>query len=213
MLLSAPCVRPRTTGAHAARARQAGAPFAFCQYLLAGCLLFVSPAAGVAAQPETCPNPRVGDVAVAIETPEAGATVSGVVTVEGSMTAPEPLFRVELFVGDARRDAMFLDPPATEARFSLRWDASSRAPGPATIRVVACGGSPDEGLLVRGEAAVDVMVESTAAPRTGGTLGQEPVRSKDLEWAPAWVGLTFGIAGLAGFVYALRQAWHDPQNR
>jgi hypothetical protein len=142
-------------------------------------------------------------VEVQLSLPEAGATVSGLVQVDGSVTASEPVFQVELFVGEARRDVVVFEPPVAEASFTLRWDATSRAPGPATIEVVACGGTPAEGSLIRGQGAVDVVVEASAAgARTGGTLSQ-PVGSKDEEWAPAWVGLTFGAAGLVGLAYAL----------
>lgn len=138
--------------------------------------------------------------------------MSGVILVEGTVRAAEPVFQLELFVGDARRDFVAFDPPVSEASFSLRWDATSRAPGPATIRAVACGGIAAEGSLIRGQATVDVMVEASAAgARTGGTLSQQPVRSEGVEWAPTWVGLTFGIAGLGGLVYALRQSPLDRQ--
>jgi hypothetical protein len=176
-------------------------------------LVIASPvASATAAQIQTCPNPREGDVSVQITLPAGGDVVSGVVAVEGSVTASEPVFQVELFVGEARRDVAVFDPPVAEAPFSLQWDAGSYAPGPATVRVVACGGAPAEGSLIRGEGAVDVAVEATpAGAPAGGALSRQPVRSSGLDWAPVWVGLTFGMAALAGLVYALRQSPLDHQ--
>ena len=139
-----------------------------------------------------------------ITSPEPAATVSGMVKIEGTVESSAPVFRVELFVGDARKDASFPNPPSPAASFSLVWDASNRPPGGATIRVQACGGQPAQGSLVRGAAAVDVkVVASTAGPRAGGTL-QPAGDEDDVSRGPLWVGLVVGVAGLAGLVVASR---------
>lgn len=110
------------------------------------------------AQPATCPAPDEEGAAVVISSPEAGAEVSGRIEVSGSVESGTALFQVELFVGDSRKDFAFVDPPVTATDFTLAWDASAAAAGPATLRVVACAGSAEVGRLVRGSATVDVQV-------------------------------------------------------
>ncbi|MEA2826689.1 MAG: hypothetical protein QOG43_1128 [Actinomycetota bacterium] len=115
------------------------------------------------AQPATCPAPGDEAATVEITSPEAGTDVGGRVEVHGRAEAPTALFQVELFVGDSRKDFVTIDPLATTADFVLAWDSSAAKAGPATLRVVACGGSADAGRLIRGTAAVDVQVVVQAA--------------------------------------------------
>jgi len=120
------------------------------------------------AQPATCPAPGEEAATVVLDAPEPGVDVGGRVQVSGRAESPTALFQVELFVGDSRKDFVFVDPPALTADFTLTWDATAATGGPATLRVVACGGSAEVGRLIRGTAAVDVQVvaQAAAAPRT-----------------------------------------------
>ncbi len=120
------------------------------------------------AQPATCPAPGEEEATVEITAPEGGTEVGGRVEVQGHAEAATALFQVELFVGDSRKDFVTVDPLATAVDFTLAWDSSAAKAGPATLRVVACGGSADAGRLIRGTAAVDVQVvaQAAAAPRT-----------------------------------------------
>jgi hypothetical protein len=134
-----------------------------------GSILLVGLLPGLAgAQPATCPAPGEEEATVEISAPEVGTDVSGRVEVQGHAEAPTALFQVELFVGDSRKDFVIVDPPAVAADFTLAWDSSAAKAGPATLRVVACGGSSDVGRLIRGTAAIDVQVAAQAAapPRT-----------------------------------------------
>ncbi|HEX7275878.1 MAG TPA: Ig-like domain-containing protein [Acidimicrobiales bacterium] len=125
--------------------------------------------AATAAQPATCPSPEEDASTVVIASPEADADVAGRVEVTGRVESPTPLFQVELFVGDSRKDFVIVNPPVTTTDFTLVWDASAVAAGPATLLVVACGGTADLGRLVRGTATVDVQVG-----------GSEPAPSRTL---------------------------------
>jgi len=161
--------------------------------------LLAGPAAS-AAQPETCPVLGPEAITVEIIAPEAGTTVSGAVRVEGRVTSTEPVFRVELFVGDARKDVTTLGP---ESSFTLLWDSSNRPPGPAPLRVLACGGQPAQGSLVRGAATVEVTVAaSEAGPETGGIVVPTDDRADGAGGSPLWVGLVVGVAGLLGLGFA-----------
>ncbi len=133
--------------------------------VVAGSVLVPGPAR---AQPATCPAPGEEAATVVLDGPESGIDVSGRVEVSGRAESPTALFQVELFVGDSRKDFVFVDPPALATDFTLTWDSTAAPAGPATLRVVACGGSAEVGRLIRGTAAVDVQVgaQAAAAPRT-----------------------------------------------
>ncbi len=122
------------------------------------------PSAPASAQPTTCPTPRDAVASVVVAGPEAGAVVSGRVEVTGRVEAPTALFQVELFVGDARKDVSYFNPPVGAADFTLAWDATLFTGGPSTLRVVACGGSTDGDSLISGTARVDVQVEASPGP-------------------------------------------------
>jgi Bacterial Ig domain len=161
-----------------------------------------SAAVGAVRQPETCPSGGAEPVAVVISAPEPGLTLSGEVRVEGTASSFAPVFRVELFVGDARKDVAFSDTGSTETGFTLVWDTGSHPPGPATLRVVACAGSPEQGSLARGESAVDVIVAAPAeGPGTGGVI-TPAAEEEDVSRRSLRVGLVVGVAGLVGLVLA-----------
>lgn len=194
-----PVVARASIGAGFRRATIAGAA------LLATGLGPSGAAASVARQPETCPNPGPEAVTVAIAAPEAGATVSGVVAIEGTVESAADVFRVEVFVGDARKDVAFPNPPSKTAPFTLTWDSGNRPPGPATIRVQACGGQSAQGSLVRGVATVEVNVVASAGPPAAVAL-LPAGDGDDVSGGPLWVGLLVGVSGLAGLAVASRAA-------
>ena len=115
------------------------------------------------AEANTCPTTRSDAARVTIASPAGDADVSGTVEVTGRAESVVPLFQVELFVGDSRRDIAYLDPPAEATDFTLRWDTAATKSGPATVRIVACGGSIEGLSLVQGTASVAVNVQSSPA--------------------------------------------------
>ena len=171
--------------------------------------LLIAGATGAApayAIPNTCPTTGPDAGAVNITDPAAGATVRGQVTVRGRASAPGGVSRVDVFVGEALKDVQAFDPPQTTVQFELRFDAAAVPAGRATVSVVACGGTAAS--AVRGIASVDVQVDSAAA-----TAQQQPAQLSVVDRAPdrpdrgtgpLWVGLVFGVAGLAGVGAAMR---------
>lgn len=156
------------------------------------------------AQPVTCPSTGPDTGRVTIVEPAAGAVVSGRVTVRGSAASPVDVARVELFVGDARKDFAVFDPPARNGTFVLAWESGAAPPGPATLRVVACGGGQGTVPLARGAAAVAVEVPPSSpqpppAPLTPVTAGDPAVTRAG---GPLWVGAAVGLSGLVGLAVA-----------
>ena len=167
------------------------------------------------AQPVTCPStgPDTGQVSLA--EPAPGAAVSGRVTVRGSASSPVDVARVELFVGDARRDFAVFDPPTRSGTFVLGWDSAGAPPGPATLRVVACGGGQGTVPLSRGIGSVAVDVRASSPRPVPAPL--TPVTSEDPDApgdrGPLWVGLAVGVAGLAGLMMAAGYRPGRPRTR
>lgn len=170
----------------------------------AGVFLGPAPAGGaaLAAQPATCPSPEEDAATVEVAAPEAGADVAGRVEVTGRVESPTGLFQVELFVGDSRKDFMVVDPPATTTDFTLVWDASGARPGPATLLVVACGGSAELGRLVRGTATVDVQVGASAAG-PGRTLVDVPPEDDSIPGPSLVAGAVIAVPAAACLFFAL----------
>ncbi len=156
------------------------------------------------AQVDTCPAPGPDAGRVILTEPAAGSPVSGRVRVRGSASSPVDVARVELFVGDARKDFAVFDPPTRSGTFVLTWDTAGAPAGPTTLRVVACGGGRGQTPLARavGSVAVDVRnsgpapVPAPLTPVTRGTRSSPPGRG------PLWVGAVVGISGLVGLVVA-----------
>ncbi|HUR23980.1 MAG TPA: Ig-like domain-containing protein [Acidimicrobiales bacterium] len=187
-----------------------------------GALLVVAATFGVslglqlppaAAQPSgTCPTPGVGEASVDVDSPRPGSQVQGVVVARGKVSAPRTVSRVELLIGRSLVDSRTF-PATSSTEFSLTWDASRAAAGPATLKVVACGQGVG-GLLVEGSTTVNVEVSATLPS----TTGAEPAPSRTIgvpgRLLPAadevsdprprrlWVGLVVGLFGLAGLVFA-----------
>lgn len=157
-------------------------------------------AARAGAQPLTCP--AVGDavVDVLVDSPAEGAEVSGGVEVAGVAAGPEPVFQVELFVGEARKDIATFDPPVAEAAFTLAWDATAAPAGPATLVVVACAGDPATGSLVEGRQEVAVEVVPGADPLP--TWRLVPTAGDDSEGAPVLAGAVMAVPAVAALLYA-----------
>ena len=154
------------------------------------------------AQQDTCPAPGPDAVRVTLTEPSAGAAVSRPVTVRGSVSSPVEVARVELFVGDARKDFAVFEPPAREGTFLLTWDSGTPATRLATLRVVACGGGQGPVPLVRGAASVAVAVQPD--PTRPGPIRLRPVAadSDRSDRGPLWVGAAFAGAGLGGLLVA-----------
>ena len=155
------------------------------------------------AQPSTCPAPGEEQATVVIDAPEAGRDVSGRVEVRGRAESPTALFQVELFVGDSRKDFVIVDPPVVATDFTLVWDTSTATGGPATLRVVACGGSADVGRLIRGSASVDVQV-AAPAPAPPRTFVDAKDEGEEGRRAPSVVaGAVIAIPAAACLLFAL----------
>ncbi len=179
------------------------------------CLAVIAPALAVAgsillpglaraAQPATCPAPGDEVATVELVTPEAGVEVGGRVEVSGRAEAPTALFQVELFVGDSRKDFAVVDPPATAADFTLVWDTTATKAGPATLRIVACGGSADAGRLIRGTAAVDVQVVAPPAAAAPRVLVDVPDEDQDDRPSPSLVaGAVIAVPAAACLLFAM----------
>ena len=169
------------------------------------------------AQPNTCPAPGPDAVRVALTEPPAGAAVAGRVTVRGSVSSPVEVARVELFVGDARRDFAVFEPAAREGTFLLTWDSAGQATGPATLRVVACGGGQGPVPLVRGVASVAVVVQPGPAPAAPIPLRPVVADGDRSDRGPLWVGAVFAAAGLGGLLvaggYRVRRVPRPPRRR
>ena len=109
-----------------------------------------------------CPGVGVSAASVDVVSPRPGEQVRGVVAVSGRVSAPLAVSRVELQVGRSVVDSQsFQDAPSAD--FSLRWDATRAAAGPASLRVVACGQGIG-GVLVQGSSTVAVEVVAVPAP-------------------------------------------------
>ena len=119
---------------------------------------------------ESCTSEAASTATVTIDLPKPDEKVSGVIRVSGTASAPAPLSRVELIVGDGIVDSLEFS-PRSNVTFGLQWQASQAPPGPGRLQVVACGSS------TRGEATVSVALQR---PR------------------PLWVGLVLGVSGAAG---------------
>ncbi len=169
--------------------------------ILLAILAGLAPAAAVA-EPNTCPTTRTDAATVTIDSPASDADVSGRVEVKGRVESPTELFQVELFVGDSRRDVIYLDPPATAGDFTLTWDTAGGSSGPVTARIVACGGSPDGLSLIQGSASVPVKVQSV--PAGAGNKALVVTESKGFRPAsPSLViGIVIAVPAVAGLLYA-----------
>lgn len=161
------------------RARPIGALLAVA--VAAGLILgFPLPPAG-AQQSGSCPSPGVGDASVDVDSPRPGTEVRGVVVVRGKVSALLTVSRVELLVGRSMVDSHSF-PVTSSTDFSLTWDASKAAPGPATLKVVACGQGVG-GVLVEGSTTVNVVVAAPlpsttrAAPAPSTTVGASTTSS------------------------------------
>lgn len=144
------------------RARPIGALLAAA--VSAGLILALPlPPAG-AQQSGNCPSSGVGDASVDVDSPRPGAQVRGVVFVRGKISALPTVSRVELLVGRSMVDSRTF-PATSSTDFSLTWDASRASPGPATLKVVACGQGVG-GVLVEGSTTVNVEVAAPLPPTT-----------------------------------------------
>lgn len=161
------------------------------------------PLSAAVAQPQTCPTPGADAVTLNVTSPSSGAPVGGRVEVTGRFDGPGPVFQVELFVGDSRKDAIDVTPPSPSGSFTLAWDTAGATGGPVRLGVVACGGDPAAGSLVRGSAAVDVDVQASeaASPPPAALVAVEA--GTDGPGSKPWVVLAMGGPGLVGLGYAL----------
>lgn len=168
---------------------------------LVAILAGLAPAAA-RAEPNTCPTTRTDAAQVTIDSPAGDADVSGTVEVKGRVESSTELFQVELFVGDSRRDVIFVDPPTSAIDFTLRWDTAGTKAGPTTARIVACGGSPDGLSLIQGTASVPVKVQST--PAAAGSKALVVTESKGFEPASSSlvIGILIAVPAVAGLLYA-----------
>jgi hypothetical protein len=168
---------------------------------LAAALAGLAPGPAVA-EPNTCPTTRSDAAKVTISSPARDADVSGTVEVKGRAESSSRLFQVELFVGDARRDVAYLDPPADATDFTLRFDTAATKPGPATIRIVACGGTAEGFALVQGTASVPVKVQSTSpAPENKALVTNKSAGTKPP--SPSLVmGIVIAVPAVIGLFYA-----------
>ena len=109
---------------------------------------------------------------------------------------------MELFVGDARRDVAYLDPPATTTDFTLRSDTAGGKSGPATARIVACGGSPDGLALIQG-CGIGAG-KGAGLPRAGREQGADRHREQGVDPAPSSLvmGIVIAVPAVAGLLYA-----------
>lgn len=127
-------------------------------------------------QPLHCSTEPLLDAVVDLRTPLPGDRVSGESTVAGTVRAPAPLTKVELYVNDSLVGSHSFDASHVHD-FSFRWDPGRAPAGVAYLTVVTCGD------LASGNATVDVRVE----PRR-----------------PVWVGVVVGASGLVGLALSLR---------
>jgi hypothetical protein len=164
-------------------------------------LVGLAPAAAVA-EPNTCPTTRSDAARVTIASPAGDADVSGTVEVKGRAESSSPLFQVELFVGDSRRDVAYLDPPAEAVDFTLRWDTGSTRSGPATVRVVACGGTAEGLSLVQGTASVAVKVQSSTPAAENKALVATKSAGTEAPSSSLVIGIVIAVPAVAGLLYA-----------
>lgn len=170
--------------------------------LVAGVTGFMS-ISNAAAQPQTCPAAGADAVVVNVTSPSAGTQLEGRVEVKGRFSGPAPVFQVELFVGDSRKDALDIEPPATSGSFTLAWDTTGMSGGPSTLGVVVCGGDPAAGSLARGTAAVKVEVTATPPPPGAPEVLMPANVERTGPRSTRWVALAMGGPGLLGLGYAL----------
>ena len=168
---------------------------------LTAVLAGLAPSAAVA-EPNTCPTTRTDAATVTIDSPASDADVSGTVEVKGRVESSTELFQVELFVGDSRRDVAYVDPPATATDFTLRWDTTGGKSGPATARIVACGGSPDGLSLIQGTASVPVKVQSTPAASEKKALVVTKSAGTEAPSPSLVMGIVIAVPAVAGLLYA-----------
>ncbi|MDQ4133999.1 MAG: Ig-like domain-containing protein [Actinomycetota bacterium] len=143
------------------------------------------------AQTGLCPPAGAGDASVDVDSPRPGERVSGVVTVQGTVSAARTVSRVELRVGSSVVDSQSF-PARSAAGFALRWDVRDVSPGPTTARIVACGpGVGDE--VVHGSVALAVEVAGS------GASSREPAERPS---GPLWVGAVVALSGLAGLAFS-----------
>jgi hypothetical protein len=154
------------------------------------------------AEPNTCPTTRTDSAKVTIDSPADDADVSGIVEVKGRVESSTELFQVELFVGDSRRDVAYVDPPAANTDFTLRWDTAGGKSGPATARIVACGGSPDGLALVEGTASVQVKVQSSPAAAQNKALVATKSAGTESPSPSLVMGIVIAVPAVAGLLYA-----------
>jgi hypothetical protein len=128
------------------------------------------------------------------------------VTVRGRASAAVELTKVELFVGEALKDFQTFEPGRTNLEFALRYDVAAVQASPATMSVVACGGTASA--RARGIASIDVQVDrgsvASTTPAQLTRTGRVEEDRPGTETGPPWLGMAFGLAGLAGVVAATR---------
>jgi Bacterial Ig domain len=164
-------------------------------------LACLAPAAA-RAEPNTCPTTRTDAAQVTIDSPASDTDVSGTVEVKGRVESSTELFQVELFVGDSRRDVIYVDPPSSALDFTLRWDTTGTKAGPTTARIVACGGSPDGLSLIQGTASVPVKVQSSPAESENKALVATESADIDAPSPSLVMGLVIAVPAVAGLFYA-----------
>ena len=171
--------------------------------VLAAVLPVIGGGTPLRAQPETCPTPVPDSSRVTILEPAPGSPVSGRVMVRGSAVSPVGVARVELFVGDARKDFAVFNPPVRDGTFMLAWESGGAPVGQATLRVVACGGGQGTVPVARGRGEVVVDVQPSSSPAAPAPLtqvtGDDPA---DRDRGPLWVGAAVGLSGLVGLAVA-----------
>lgn len=141
---------------------------------LAAALIGVPAAAPAQTSGASCED-GIGTASISIDSPAPGATVSGVVVVRGTASAPPPLTlnRVEVTLGRVTNQHSY----ATDntISFSSRFDTSAMDPGPATLSVTACS-TGLTGVLARADQSISVTIQrptpttsvsSTTAPAAG----------------------------------------------
>jgi hypothetical protein len=122
----------------------------------------------------------LGTAEVTIDQPAPNTSVSGkAVVVRGSARAAlGQLSRAEItLAGTTKVDT---SDPTSSMQFGATFDLSDVAPGPTSLRVVACGTSGLAGSLARGETEIRLTVQappatSTTAPRPATTVRSAPL--------------------------------------
>lgn len=139
-----------------------------CALVMAACVVALS---GPAAAQSSC-SEGAGLASVDVDRPFPNSVAIGQVRVEGSAQAAVGfnLSRVEISVGGEPVTRTYEPSPSIE--FSVLVDVRDLEPGPATVRVVACG-TGLTGALAQGEREFSITIQappSTTAPRASSTV-------------------------------------------